>query len=120
MLVSDVELERRCFPRYSVLVAGRYWIDDEGCAAPCDLKDVSLGGARIELPSYGWLEPGSFATVELPVPGGVTLIVTPVRVLAVTGRVRRVAHLRFLDESRNFRRIVRDAAENWKLDVLSN
>jgi hypothetical protein len=114
MQLAQALEERRTHPRHDVDVAARYWIDDERAAVACDVLDISLGGTCVELPAWAWLEPGSYATVELPVPGGMTLITTPVKVLAVSIGDTRMAHLRFLDDSRVFKRMVRDATETWK------
>lgn len=112
--------ERRAFVRHDVEVAARYWVDDERAAVACDVLDVSLGGLCIEIPSWAWVEPGSFATIELPVPGGVTLAVTPVKVTAVSVGETRMVHMRFLDTSRVFRALVDAATVTWQDRRLEN
>lgn len=106
--------ERRTHTRHDVVVPTRYWVDDERDAVPCDVLDISLGGMCVEIPRWATVEPGSFATIEIPIPGGVTQATTPVRITALTvGRTRRI-HLRFLDTSSVFQGLVAAATATWE------
>lgn len=94
-------------------MAGRYWIGEESKAIACNVIDLSDGGAQIELPRRAHLAPGTVVIVELPIPGGTSRVVTAMRVLAMRFAGRRLAHLCFIDRSAAFRKIVRDAANDW-------
>jgi c-di-GMP-binding flagellar brake protein YcgR len=107
-------VERRNYTRHEVIVPTRYWVHDERDAIPCDVLDISLGGMCVELPSWAWVDPGAYATVELPVPGGLTQATTPVRVTAVTGGDTRRVHMRFLDTSPVFHGLLQAATETWQ------
>jgi hypothetical protein len=106
-------IERRGHYRHPVDVCARYWTEDERAAVACDILDLSEGGACIELPAWAWIEPRSYATLELPVPGGLSLMTTLVHVLAVSVGERRRAHLCFADDSEVFRILVAAAAREW-------
>lgn len=112
-------LERRVHPRHDVEVAARYWIDDEYAAVACDVIDISAGGLCVALPTWARLDLGSYATVELPVPGGSTLATTPVKVEGIGGDEFPIVRMRFLDESEVFRALIDTASRCWASRVTN-
>ena len=98
-------VERRNYTRHDVVVPTRYWVDDERAAIPCDVLDISLGGMCIELPTWAWVDPGSYASAA----GGIH-----VGTVQVPGGDTRRVHMRFLDTSAVFHGLIQAATDTWQ------